>query len=77
MKFTNTGFMFRNPVVNVFHCQAIEMCVGYDIVKREDVEAMLKVGVLSHITSETEASPLTLGTQSPLKTDALGSKQAG
>ena len=38
MKFTNTGFMFRNPVVNVFHCQAIEMCVGYDIVKREDVK---------------------------------------
>ena len=38
MKFTNTDLMFRNPVVNVFHCQAIEMCVGYDIVKREDVK---------------------------------------
>ena len=51
MKFTNTGFMFRNPVVNVFHCQAIEMCVGYDIVKREDVKTTTEVAL--HSTAMT------------------------
>ena len=50
-EFHDLSCMFHNPVVDVFHCQMFETFIGNNIVKREDVEAMLKVGVLSHIAS--------------------------
>ena len=40
--FQDLSFMFRNPVVNVLHREAIETFVSDDVVKSEDIKTIEK-----------------------------------